>query len=394
MADVIAAPVVPAEEKPPTEVVAETIKAVTETTQAPEKPEEVKTEEPHKPMWEQVKDARKPEVATEPKKKDKPVEPKQPSEATRQNFEKLERSWKEAEDRAKKAEEALKKITDDHGALTEKTKQYADVDERIKTLQQQVLDKEENIKTLSAELRGASVERDPEFVKEFVEGRKGIESKIEEILSGIEVPKAAITKFLKHQDAESLQEWRESLPVDQQYELDAALRMRAELDIRKEQKLKNREEAFADIQKRRRAEYDASLENSRKQNLTVARQVEDELFTVDIFKDDNELREQVRETLRKASFGELQPAEIMAQLGKASMLERAAMMQARVIQMRTEELDAKTKENEELTKKVAELEAFVKEASGDTRSGDASHSNGNGTETYVPAWQRVKTAAA
>lgn len=385
------APVViePKIETPPISTVEEIVKAAVADTQPPE---EKPKEEPRKPIWDQVKDdEKKPEQKKEekteepkkeaPKSEPKPEPKKEMSSAARENFARVE---KERDD-ARNAHEELKKQFEE---LKSKSSEYETVSQELQSIQQERDQLREQLEHVRTELRAASIERDPAFTKKYVEGRKSEIEDIQKLLpEGTKIEH--IERAIEQGDEDQISEWRDGMNSTQRYEFDASMQNLAALEKAKRKEIKDANETYQRLAQDRQKAGEAHTNQLRQQNVQVAREVEELVFSEEAWSQDTELRTHVSNVLKDVSHGNLTPKAIMTMIATGPLFQKAAQIQAKVIEQRDADIEAKDKENEDLKKKVAELEEFITKQSGSVPRDERGGGNG-ASKAYVPSWERAK----
>jgi hypothetical protein len=355
------------------------------TPQSNPNPEDQKLQEELKEDGVEVpEEQKKPEVVTE----QKPVVvteekvKKEPSEATRQNFARLEKEKKEAVEKAAKLESDYLAAQARLKELEERSSQFNPED-----FQKQLQEREERLALLQNELKTVALERDPDFIAKYDRPQIQLQDDLKELAVSTGVTAEEFQRAFKMGLVDRMEEIRESLPPHQQRAWDARITEIERVKIQRELALKNRDQSFEEItQTRHKAQIERANQLTN-QNLQIARQVALEPFEkIEILKEDKELQTQVKTTLEAIAGGNgaenWSTDKILRQVAASVVLPRILEMQGAALQERDTKLA-------QLQKELDEANDFIKSKHGSLPRNEVATKDPK-TEDKTPVWDRIK----
>lgn len=356
--------------------------APVETPVAPEIVIEIPKETPPDkptPLWGNIKVGEKPaaekpaetpEVTPEVKKTPE-VTPKNPKEESLSELRKRSESAQREAAEAKAEAERLRKEYDEF-----KTKPV-EIPEEVKTkLTKAEQERDEYLK----EIRAVRIEKDPQFVEQFV---KPIQSRIaimQKVALEAGVDEATLRAGFGRWDKNTFGEWMEGMDAGQKAKFNAAWGDAEILEEQRLSKLQDANKTYEEMTQAREQESKTRYEADMSSNEKLAKGlIKKFILDNDSTKDFDDLPTVAETVAMRVARFEVTPAEVMEAMINNQALARMHGKQKTVI----EERDAKIAE---LEKKVSEQDAFIKEHAGSTPRPDASGVIPKGGAKPTPLW--------
>lgn len=363
---------------------------VTPSNETEAAPEEKKAEEPKETKAEAKEPETKKEPVAEPEKKG-------PSEATRENFKKLEDSRKAIEKERNEARTQALELQTRIQQLEIVAQQAEAKGKGADQLQQQLENAYRELNDTRQTLKAASIERDPEFIEQFVKRRERVMSDVKQLALASGATEDAFERALKFGDEDQLQEWRGALNPAQQRQWDARMLQVEQIDMQRQEAVENSDKTWQQLQQRQAKAYEEHASNITRQNLQLAANVENSFWTqFPNLNEHEELKDSVRVALKGLAGGEgadqWTPEHIMRQVGFATILSHAVQSQKRVIDTAQEEIAKRDTEIAELKKKVSEQEEFIGGQARDIPGGGSAVNSGNGERKSLLGQVRIHAA--
>lgn len=314
---------------------------------APEPPE-VKKEESTKiePPKTEVKKEDAPPVKTEEAKPD-------PRE---QNLGELRKMRDEARKRAEELEKAVEAEKAERAKLAAEYETFKK-NPVPKEFEEKLTAAEREKEQIRLELRAASLERDPQFRKEYNDRINQNAKSMLDIMVASGMESAEATKAISAWNEDTFAAASDSMTAPQRIKFQAAWMQAEQIESERRAALAN---ADAEYKKRETAAQEhARLQQEQQQQWLKGEQESlfKELFTQDHLKDNVELQKAAREAV-DASY-QMPPKEIMRQVAAARLLAEGIQIKEKALT----ELQAKY---DELKKKHDEAESFIKNQNGST----------------------------
>jgi hypothetical protein len=366
---VVETPPAPAPTQKPTTVqipgsIAELIREQNQKLPGKKKEELSKTE-----VKQEVKAEVKPPVVTEP--------PKEKDNSKEINFARLREEKESLAAQKKAADEQLATLRTELEALKQRPA-VEDVQKEREELNKQIAE-------LRTNLKGAALQRDPEFQAKY---DSAIEGKMKSIValavqSGVE-QKDALAAVQGWSKA-SFNEWISGMTPLDQAQFANLVSSTEELDRERGVQIKEADKRWDEQQKSREEAQKAQQTQFQKSFQAEADQTVEEIFTDEVLAKDTELREQVKTEIKMATM--LHPdrysrKEVLQRVAHAAILGKvAAAQQAAIAELRTE---AETKD-----KKIAELEEFVSRHRGSAPPLDGGNGSAAKGDDNTPIWNRI-----
>lgn len=310
-----------------------------------------------------------PEVKTvEPEKITEP--PKKPSDKE-ENLANLRKAREAAEaerDRVKAELEELKKKAPE---LPE------DVKSKLTKAEQLEKDLEESRRVI----RQTDLARDPEFQAKY---NQPITERIQimgQTALSAGVSEADWKNAVANWNEDQFAEWQEAMTPIQRVKFNAAWTAAVNLYQEQQTELKNADQTYQELQKKRQAEQEAQQKQYFTQNEQLARAVIAETIKPETLKEYEDLGPAAENLLMQAARHEIPAKDIFQQLVANQVLARVTVKQAKQL----EELQAQLAERD---KKITEQEAFIAEHSGAVPRGDAAGASG-ATGEKTPLWKNI-----
>jgi hypothetical protein len=358
-APVIEPPPVATEPKPvASEALLSSIRVIRPESQ-PIPPAEIKEEPPKEPVAEGTKESTPAkEAPVEPKPE--PVKPDPTagmSEKAAARFKNLEKHKTEAEqerDRVKKELEAQK-------AEFEVLRKEATELETIRKDAQKAI---EEAKTYREQLRAASIERDPEFQKQYNGQILARQTQMMELVVSNGADQNEFVRAINSGDEEALETLRESLPAGKQRLWDAHRVDIDKLSYERKEAVKNSDKTWAQMQEDQKRKAASEVERIRIENVETARATVDTIWKEipDLDKAGAEVREEIESWLTDVVVSA--PREqLVKSLAVGQIAQKVVAAQKGEIDRLAETISERDKKIEELEEKLGEQETFIKEAS-------------------------------
>jgi hypothetical protein len=324
--------------------------------------------EPDKPA--EAKDEKPPEIP--------PVVPPAKPNDKEHNMAELRKSREAAEARAKAVEEERDKLRAEFEAF--KT-QAPELPEDVKTRLTKAEQLEKELQEQRSTIRQLDLSRDPEFQAKYnqpITDRIGVMGKTA-LAAGVSEAdwKNAVANWNEDQFAE----WSESMTPIQRVKFTAAWTGAVDLYQQQQQELKNADQAYQELQKKRQTDAEAQQKQYFASNEQLARSVMSEILTPDALKEYEDLGGAAEALLLKAARHEIPAKEIFHQLAANQVLSRVTLKQ----KTRIEELEKQLAEREV---KLKEQEEFISNQAGAVPRGDAAGASGAVGNTK-PIWQNI-----
>lgn len=358
-----------------------------------------KEAEDFKPIEEKPKEEKKVEAKVEKPVEEKPKEEKKeapkgdddfkeklPKGAVRDHFAAVEKKAIEAE----KERDSLKtKLAEMEKAQAE----LAKVGEESPALQKKLEEAQQRIDALTSEMRLVAIDRDPEFVRKFVTGKENLLGELKDLAVAAGATEEQFKRAIKLGQEEQIEEWREALQPAQQRRFSAIQLKIEQLDVDREAARKDAESTYSELMKKRQEQNQHLQQEQINGFKKVAAEVEAELFNVDGFKEDEELRAVVRASLTGLAGGEGREnwghKAIMASVAAGHMFHKVSLVQAKVIEGLKKSGEEQTAKIAELEKRIAEQDEFIKGQAGGVPRGEVRQDGKTPGGKYVPSWEQM-----
>jgi len=365
-------PVTPPEPQAPQSLLAN-IRVLGRAQDAPNTPEATTPVEPPKDPVGEPQKPEEPVTPEDPKPEPKPeVKPEVKPDPTTGMSEKASARFRNMEKHKVEAEQErdrVKKELDAQKAEFETLKKQASELERISKDAQKAI---EEAKTYKEQLRAASIERDPEFQKQYNGQIISKQTQMMELAVSAGTDRNEFIRAINSGDEDALEGFRDSLPASKQRLWDAHRVDIEKLAYERTEAVKNSDKTWAQMEEDRKRRAAEEQEHMRFENMQIAHEAVEALWKEipDMEKVDMETKEEIETWLKSASSVLNAPREhrehILKNLAVGAIAFRAVGGQAQEITRLNETIAAKDKELEELQEKLGEQETFIKEASSRT----------------------------
>lgn len=313
----------------------------------PQKESDKKEEPKSEPVKEEEKEPPKEEPKPEP------VKEPQMSETARSKFSALE-----------KERDEFKRIAAEHKRKVEElTASTTDAE----AFRKRAEEAEKRLQEMSRELRAASIERDPDFIRTYVDGRNKRLSEIKSLAVAAGATEDEFDRALRYGDEDALARWREELRPSQRAAWDGHQAAIADLEFRRKEAISDADRTHAELQSERQKQQAQQSQEVASRHFSMGREVVEDLFSKnDVIREDEDLRGMVMDTMEHVAGtkGEWGPKEIMQHVAAAVVQAKFLGIQAKAIEGQKSEIESITKERDELRVKLEEQEKRFKELSG------------------------------
>lgn len=327
---------------------------VTKVEVTPEKPAEEKVTPPVEKVHEVVP----------------PVVEKKPSdkEENMANLRKAREAAEAERDRLKQEFEEFKKKAPE---LPE------DVKTRLTKAEQLEKDLEERNRTI----RQLDLSKDPEFQAKY---NQPISDRIQvmgQTALAAGVSEADWKNAVANWNEDQFAEWQEAMTPIQKVKFNAAWTAAVDLYQQQQSELKNADQSYQELQKKRQEDAETQQKQYFTQNEQLARAVIVETIKPETLKEYEDLGPAVENIMLQAARHEIPAKDIFQQLAANQVLARVTKKQA----SRIEELEATLADRD---KKITEQEAFIANHAGAVPRGDAAGASGV-IDDKTPIWKQI-----
>lgn len=330
------------------------------------------------------------EVTTEKPAEEKPPEEKAPEVVPpvlekkgdkEENMANLRKAREAAEAKAKAAEEERDRLRAEYETFKKSPELPEDVKTRLTKAEQLEKEQEELRRTI----RQLDLSKDPEFQAKY---NQPIADRIQimgqtALAAGVSAEewKAAAENWNEDQFAQ----WQEAMTPIQKVKFNTAWGAAVDLYQKQQSELKNADQTYQELQKKRQAEHEAQQKQYFTQNEQLARSIMAETIKPETLKEYEDLGPATESLLMQAARHEIPAKDIFQQLAANQVLARVTVKQAKEL----EELRAQLAERD---KKITEQDEFISNQSGAVPRGDAAGASGS-TGEKIPIWKNIVVKA-
>lgn len=265
--------------------------------------------------------------------------------------------------------------------LEELKNKTPELPEEVKTKLTKAEQLEKDLEESRRVIRQTDLARDPEFQAKY---NQPITERIQimgQTALAAGVSEADWKNAVANWNEDQFAEWQEAMTPIQRVKFNAAWTAAVNLYQEQQTELKNADQSYQELQKKRQAEQEAQQSQRISQQEQLARAVIAETIKPETLKEYEDLGPAAENLLMQAARHEIPAKDIFQQLAANQVLARVTVKQSKQI----EELQAQLAERD---KKITEQEAFIAEHSGAVPRGDAAGASGT-TGEKTPLWKNI-----
>ena len=374
----------PAQKAPPVWEILQNQPVQQETATPVETPAETPVETPKEEVQESKREMLE--------KTDKPLSPK-----GQENFAKVRETLKQREAEIAERDAKIKAFQE---AEAKRNAEFESTQTRMKELEEKLSKAnpdeftakekklEEELNSLRGELKMVALERDPEFIARFETPKTHIYSTLQGLAAAAQVAPEEFQRAMKLGQEDKLVEIREALPLNLQYQWDAAHREIAQIDMQRDMALKNKEATYQEFTQKKQAEYQSQMSQKVQQQVAMARQIAMEPFEkIPALKDNQELMLQVRKNVEALAGGE---GADQFSVERILRDQAAFVVNQHIMERQSSVIESHTAKIQELESKLKERDEFIQQRYGSLPNNEVKGSETKTSEKERPLWEQVR----
>lgn len=283
------------------------------------------------------------------------------------------------------AEQARKALEEEHNKLKTEFEAFKtkapELPEEVKSRLTAAEQLEKEMQEMRQRVREVDLSRDPEFQAKYNRPIMERITAMGQTALAAGVSEADWKNAVANWDETQFAEWSEGMNPVQKVKFIGAWTAAVDLNQQQQAELKNADQSWQELQKRRQAEAENQQKQVFTQNEQLARSVLAETIKPETLKEYEDLGPSAEALLLKAARYEIPAKEVFQQLAANQVLARVTVKQ----KSRIDELEAALVERD---KKISEQDAFIANQAGAVPRGDAAGASG-ATGKTGPIWQNI-----
>lgn len=260
-------------------------------------------------------------------------------------------------------------------------KKAPELPEDVKTRLTKAEQLEKDLEESRRVIRQTDLARDPEFQAKY---NQPITDRIQvmgQTALAAGVSEADWKNAVANWNEDQFAEWQEAMSPIQKVKFNAAWTAAVNLYQEQQSELKNADQSYLELQKKRQADAEAQQKQYFTQNEQLARSVMTETIKPETLKEYEDLGPAVENIMLQAARHEIPAKDIFQQLAANQVLARVTVKQSD----RIKELEAIVVERD---KKISEQDVFINNNSSAVPRGDAAGTSGV-VDDKTPVWGRI-----